>query len=191
MGLVQSIQSLNQIAWPGEGIGRASAASKSSAGRPRSSTPPGVETPEEALTYIQQLSQGGRTEELAGLLRSNPVFREAWQTLQQSSSGGSEVDGGVASPFAGATPNSGQAALPVPSSGSVPSDQPQIASQDPNAGQIAATQEFSAQIQAAQTYPVPAPRSSLPLAAGRQVYENQARYFAQEGANFPRISIRI
>ena len=191
MGFVQPVQDLSQIVWPEVNSGQDRAASKSAAGRPRIFSPAGVETLEEALNYIEQLYKDGRTDELVGLLRGNPVFREAWQTLQQYSSTNSKATAGLASSLPDATPPPEQAGLPVPLPGSASQGQLQSPVQDLTASQVPATQVISPEVQAAQTYLVPSPRPSRPLAAGRQVYENQARYFAQEKANFHRISIRV
>jgi hypothetical protein len=148
-----------------------------------------VETPEEALTYIQQLYQNGRTAELVSLLRGNPVFREAWQTLQQSSSSYSEATGARASSL----PDPAPEPLPIPvlAPGQTAADQLPITRQARGGSPVKATQGSSPEIQRAQTNLVPSPRPSRTLAAGRQVYENQAFYYAQEKANFPRISIWI
>ncbi|MEW6660601.1 MAG: hypothetical protein AB1424_18320 [Thermodesulfobacteriota bacterium] len=187
---MQSVQSLNQIAWPEENIGQRRTPFKSAAWRPHPViSPAGVETLEEALGYIHQLYQNGRTDELVSLLRGNPVFREAWQILQQYSSRGSEASGGLVPPLPdqAAEPS----ALAVLSPGRPTPDQLPITSPDRAALQVTATQGSSPEIQSAQTNLVPVPKSSRTLAAGRQIYENQALYYAQEKANFPRISIRI
>ncbi len=191
MGFVQSIQSLSQIAWPEVKSGKDRAASKSAAGRPRIFSPARVETLEEALTYIEQLSKDGRTNELVGLLRGNPVFREAWQTLQQYSSNSSKATASLASSLPAAASPPEQPGLPAPLPGSGSPGQLHSSGQYLTTAQVKATQGLSPGTQAAQTYLVPAPKPSRPLAAGRQIYEKQARYFAQERANFPRISIRV
>lgn len=149
MGFVQSIQGLSQTAWSGRESGKDNAASKSAAGRPRIFSPAGVETLEEALTYIEQLSKDGRTDELVGLLRGNPVFREAWQTLQQYSSNSSKATAGLASSLPDATPPSEQAGLPVPLPGSGSQGQLQSPGQYLTAAQVTPTQGFSPEIQAA------------------------------------------
>ncbi len=183
MGLVAAIQGLNQSAWPRGELGQSSAASKSATGRARVLNPGAIETPEEALTYIQQLYQDGRTDELVGLLRSNPVFREAWQTLQQSSSNGSDAAANLAAtPAAAAAP--AESTLPVPA----PS---QLTSQDPNTALIIAAPAFSPAIQTTPNYPVPTPKPTFAQAAGRRAYESQARYFAKDGGNSSQISIRV
>jgi hypothetical protein len=191
MGFVPSIQGLSQTPWTGGEIGQGSAAFKSAAGRARAFSPAGVETPEEALAYIQQLYQDGRTDELVGLLRGNPVFREAWQTLQQSAASASEATGGLAAALPDPAPIPEQSALTVTSPDQPPAGQLQTTSQNLTPAQVTATQGFSPEIQAAQTHLVPALKPSRPLAAGRRIYENQARYFAQEKASSHRISIRV
>jgi hypothetical protein len=187
MGLVQIIQSLSQIGWLGT-AGRDSANSKSGGGRPRAFNSAGAKTPEDALLYIKLLSKAGRTDELAELLRRSPVFREAWQTLQQFSSTGPEAAGGFASPFSTAAPIPDRSGLPAPPGAGSPGRLP---SPGPAALQGAAAPGFSGENRAAPAYPVLSSRPTGPLAAARQVYETQARYFAQEGANSPRISLRV
>jgi hypothetical protein len=187
MGFKHTVQSLSPVAWPGL-FGQDSGQPKSAGGRARAFDPAGAQTPEEALTYIRQLSKAGRTDELVGLLRRSPVFREAWQTLQQFSSTNSDAAGG---PAAAAIPTPDRSGLPVPSPGAgcqgrFPSPGP-----DPVAPQVSATPGFSGKIPASQTFPVQAPRPTRPLNAALQVYETQARYFAQEKANSPRISLRV
>ena len=189
MGLVASIQSLNQSAWPVEELGQGRAASKSAAVRPRVNNPGGIETPEEALTYINQLYQDGRTDELVGLLRGNRVFREAWQTLQQSASKDEAASGGPAATPAAASATPEQSTFPVPSSSLATGDQ--LTSQEPGAAQVTATQAFSPAIETIPNYPVPTPRPSFALTAGRQIYESQARSFSQESGSPPLISIRV
>lgn len=191
MGFVPAIQGLSQTPWPGGEIGQGSAAFKSAAGRAQGFSPAGVETPEEALAYIQQLYQDGRTDELVGLLRGNSVFREAWQTLQQSAASAAETTGGPAAPLPDPAPIPEQSALTVPSPGQSPPGQLQTTSQNLTAAQVTATHGFSPATQAAQTHLVPALKPSRPLAAGRRIYENQARYFAREKAGSSRISIRV
>lgn len=189
MGLVASIQSLNQSAWSGEELGQGRAASKSAAVRPRVNNPGGIETPEEALTYINQLYQDGRTDELVGLLRGNPVFREAWQTLQQSASKDEAATGGPAATPAAASATPEQPSLPVPSPSQATAEQ--LTTQEPGATQVPATQAFSPAIETIPNYPVPTPKPSFALTAGRQIYESQARSFSQESGNSPLISIRV
>ncbi|MHB8068164.1 MAG: hypothetical protein ACYDIC_09715 [Desulfobaccales bacterium] len=189
MGLVASIQSLNQSAWPEKELGQGRAASKSAAGRPRLGNPAGIETPEEALTYINQLYQDGRTGELVGLLRGNAVFREAWQTLQQSASNGSDPTGGLAATPAAAASTPEQSTLPVPFPAQGPAGQ--RTNPDPGAGQVTATQVFSPALETTPNYPVPTPKPSYALTAGRQVYESQARYFSQESGDSRTVSIRV
>lgn len=191
MGFVQSIQNLSQVAWPGGETGQDRAASKTAAERPRAFTPAGVETPEEALAYIEKLYKDGRTDELVGLLRGSAVFRDAWQTLQQSSSSGSKATAGLASSLPDAASPLEISGLPAALAGVGSKGQLQRQGQYPTAAQVTANLGFSPEVQATQSYLVPAPKPSRPLAAGRQVYETQARYFAQEKANFPRISIRV
>lgn len=189
MGLVASIQGLNQSAWSGKELGQDRAASKSAAGRPQVMNPGRIETPEEALTYINQLYQDGRTDELVGLLRSNPVFKEAWQTLQQSASKDADATGSQDATLRAAASTREQSTLPVPAPGPAPADL--AASQDPSAAPITATPVFSPAIATTPNYPVPTPKPSFPLTAGRQAYESQARYFAQESGNSRIVNIRV
>jgi hypothetical protein len=88
MGLGQTIQRSSQIGHPGT-PGWESVNSRSAGNRAQDFNPSEAQTPEEALAYIRLFSEAGRTDELAALLRSNPVLREAWQTLQQCASSGS------------------------------------------------------------------------------------------------------
>ncbi|GEM_PF-4654443 len=190
MGFVQPIQNLGQIPWPDQRAGQHSALIKPAPWRLQALlSPPGVETPEEALAYIQQLQQNGRTQELATLLRGNPVFREAWQTQQQSAASLSEAAWSLAGPQPDLAPE--PASLPVLAPGQRAPDQLPTPSQDQAAAQVAATLGFSPEIQKAPSNLVPVPKPLRTLAAGRQVYENQALYYAQEKANLPRINIRI
>ena len=190
MGFEQTIQRLSQAVWPGT-LDPDSAKQKSAEGRARAFNPAGAKTPEEALTYIERLYKAGRTDELAELLRRSPVFRDAWQSLQQFSSTASEAGGGLASSIPAAAPTPDQSGLPASPAGAGPSGQLQSPGQDLATPQVTATQEFSQKILADQTYPVLASRPTRFLGAVRQVYETQARYYAQEGTNFPRISIRV
>jgi hypothetical protein len=187
MGLVETIQSLSQIGWLGT-PGRDSANSKSTGGRSRTSNPAGAQTPEEALAYIQLLSKAGRTDELAALLRHHPVFREAWQTLQQFSSTGSEAGREITSSLAAATPAPDRSGLPSPPGACSPSQLPR---QGPAALEVAVSTGVSGKNPGAQAYPVLSSRPTRPLAAARQIYETQARLFTQEGANSPQISLRV
>ncbi len=187
---ILSIQGLSQAAWP-RTPGPDSTKPKSAEGGLRSSDPAGAKTPEEALTYIEQLYQAGRTDELGGLLRRSPVFREAWQILQQFSSTGSEAAGGPASSIPAAAPTTERSWLPAPLPNAGPKGQFQSPGQDLPASPVTATQRFSTEIPAARTYPVPARKPSCSLAAGRRVYETQARYYAREKANVPSISLRV
>jgi hypothetical protein len=191
MGFVQPIQSLSQSVWPGVGSGQGRAASKAAAGRPRIFSPTGVDTLEEALTYVEQLSKDGRTNELVSLLRGNPVFREAWQTLQQYAANASNAAAGLASSLPDAASPAAQSGLPVSLAGVASPGQLQVPLHDLPVDQVAANLELSPEIQTVQANLVPAPKPSRTLAAGRQVYETQARYYNQEKANFPRISIRV
>ena len=188
MGFKHTIQSLSPVAWPGT-FGQDSGQPKSAGGRPRAFNPAGAETPEEALTYIRQLSKAGRTDELVGLLRRSPVFREAWQTLQQFSATGYDAAGPPASAIPAPTPD--RSGLPAPSPGA--ESQGRLPSPGPGlvAPQVPATPGFSGKIPAAQTFPVPSSRPTSPLDAALQVYETQARFFAQEKADSPRISLRV
>lgn len=187
MSLVQTIQSLSQIGWLGTPE-QDSANSKSAGGRSRSFNPAGAQTPEEALAYIHLLSKAGRTDELVALLRRSPVFREAWQTLQQVSSPNSEAGMEIASSLTAAAPIPYRSDLPAPPSVFTKS---QLPSQDPAALQVGATPEVSGENPTTQAYPVLSSRPTRPLAAARQVYETQARYYTQERANSPRISLRV
>ncbi len=191
MGLELTIQGLSQAAWPGGTPSRDSSKQKSAEGRGRAFNYARAKTPEEALTYIEQLYQAGRTDELGGLLRRSPVFREAWQTLQQFSSTGSEAAGGPASSIPAAAPTTERSWLPAPLPNAGPKGQFQSPGQDLPAAQVTATQRFSPEIPADRTYPVPARKPSCSLAAGRWVYETQARYYAGEKANVPGISLRV
>lgn len=188
MGFKHTVQSLSPVAWPGP-FGQDSGQPKSAGERPRAFNPAGAQTPEEALAYIRQLSKAGRTDELVGLLRRSPVFREAWQTLQQFSATNSDAIGRPASAIPAPTPD--RSGLPAPSPGA--GSQGRFPSPGPGlvVPQVSSTPGFSGKIPAAQSFPVPAPRPTRPLDAALQVYETQARYFAQEKANSPRISLRV
>ena len=183
MGMVAAIGSLNQSTWPEKEFGQGSVASKSAGGRPGGLNPGSIESPEEALTYIRQLYQDGRTEELVGLLRGNQVFREAWQTLQQSAAAG--FDAGEQAPPRPTAPLPPEpSALPVPSLS-------QVASQNLNTALVAAVQALSQSTASTPNYPVPTPRPSFALTAGRRAYESQSRNFSERGGNTSRISIRV
>jgi hypothetical protein len=185
MGLVQTIRSMSQIDWLGT-PDRDSANSKLAGGHSRTFNPGGAKTPEEALAWIKLLYQAGRTDELVALLRRNPVFREAWQTLQ--SSPGSEAGKEITSSLPAAAPTPYRSGLPAPANAC---SQSQLPSQGPAARQAAATPGVSGETPVTQTCPVLSSRPTRPLAAARQVYEIQARLFSQEGANSPRISLRV
>jgi len=184
-----AIQGLRPVAWP-KTPGLDSAKPKPAAGRTRASNPAGAETPEEALAYINLLSKAGRTGKLVGLLRRSRVFREAWQTLQQDSSTGQDAHSGPASSTPAAAPTPDQSVLPGPSPNAGPNGQPEDSGQDPAARQVTATGGPSPEIPAAQTYPVPVPKPSSLLTSAIQAYETQARAYAQEGTNLPRLSIK-
>lgn len=185
MGLVQTILSLSQAGWSGT-PGWNSADSKSAGRGFRAFNPTGAKTPEEALAHIKLLSQAGRTDELAALLRCSPVFREAWQTLQSSPS--SEAGTEITSSLTATAPALYRPGLPAPPNACSPS---QLPGQGPAALQVAATPAVSGETPVTQTYPVLSSRPTRPLAAARQVYEIQARLFTQESANSPRISLRV
>lgn len=52
--------------------------------KPNPSSPSMVQTPQEALAYIDLLYKTGHMEEAAALLRRSEIFREAWLILQRS-----------------------------------------------------------------------------------------------------------
>ena len=191
MGLeIFSIQGLSQVAWPGT-TGPDSAKQKSAAEGLRSSDPAGAKTPEEALTYIEQLYKTGRTDELVGLLRQSPVFREAWQNLQQFSSTGSEAGGQSASTVPTAVRTPDQSSLPALIPNAASKGQFLDQDQDSAVPQVTGSRGFSPVTLAAQNYPVPAPKPSYTQGVALQAYETQARNYSQAGANSPRISVRV
>jgi hypothetical protein len=186
MGFVHAIQSLSQIAWPGM-FDWDSGKPKSGEGRSRAFNPAEAQTPEEALAYIRLLSKAGRTDELVGLLRRNPVFREAWQTLQQFSATGSEAG----EPPAAAIPAPDPSGLPVPASGTEPASRLPIPDPDAASAQVTAASGISPKTPAAETYPVPAPRAARPLSAGLQAYTSQQRYYVEALNPQTLISLRV
>jgi hypothetical protein len=183
MGYAPAVQSLSQVAWPGA-LGRDSSDSESTGGRPRSFTPAGIQTPEEALAYIQLLSKAGRTDELVGLLRHSPVFREAWQSLQQFAAA-SDVGGPPA------------ATIPAPDASGQPSPLPQAApttqlsSQAPALPRETATPGNSPETPAVETYPVLASKPSHPMADLLQAYTSQQRHYLEGRDPQSRISLRV
>jgi hypothetical protein len=66
----------------GTGLNNARSGSEESKSNP--SSPSAAQTPNEALSYIDQLYKTGRMEDLAAILRRSEVFREAWLILQRS-----------------------------------------------------------------------------------------------------------
>ncbi len=184
MGLGQTIQRSSQIGHPGT-PGWDAVNSRSAQDRSQDFNPSGAKTPEEALAYIRLFSEAGRTGELAAWLRSSPVFREAWQTLQQFSSAGPEAgsDKSPALPTGPPTPH--PSALPSPADVGAPG-------QGQTALQVAAAIEVSGENPATQACLVTSARSTRTLAAARQVYETTDRLWQNEGAAPPRrISLRV
>ncbi|MFZ5453580.1 MAG: hypothetical protein ACOZF2_17105 [Thermodesulfobacteriota bacterium] len=183
MGLELTIQSLSRAAWLGTS-GRDRTDPGLAQGRSRDYNPTGAKTPEEALAHIKLLSKAGRTEELATLLRSSQVFRQAWQNLQQSASTPSETVGGLISLLA--APDGADLPAPLPGAGSGGRQlspvqnlalQPLDSSQESTSG--------------APTYPVLSSKPTNSLAAARRVYETQAHYYSQGAGDFSRINLRV
>ncbi len=184
MGLGQTIQRSSQIGHPGT-PGWDAVNSRSAPDRAQDFNPSGAKTPEEALAYIRLFSEAGRTAELAALLRSSPVLREAWQALQQFSS---------AAPEAGRGKSAADPTAPRPRHPSAPPSPADAGtqSQGPMALQVAAASGVSGESPATQAYLVTSARPSRPLAAARQVYEATDRLLPREGAASPRrISVRV
>ena len=182
MGFEPAIQSLSQISGPGT-FGIDNANPKSAGGCGQAFTLAAAQTPEEALAYIRQLTEAGRTDELVGLLRLNPAFREAWQTLQQSAAAVSETGGKPA-----ALPAPDASGLPSPSAQTAPT---QLSGPDLASFQVAATPEISSKAPVADTYPVPAPKPARGLAAGLQAYACQQRNYLDGLNPQSRFSFRV
>jgi hypothetical protein len=184
MGLGQTIQRSSQIGHLGM-PGWETVNPRSAQDRAQDFNPAGAGTPEEALAYIRLFSEAGRTAELAALLRSSPVFREAWQTLQRFSSVGPEA-GLDKSPALPNGPDTRQPS-PLPSPADAGSQ-----SQGPTALQVAAASGGSGENPATQAYLVISSRPSRSLAAARQAYETTDRLLPREGGASPRhISVRV
>jgi len=184
MGLGQTIQRSSQIGHPGT-PGWDAVNSRSAQDRSQDFNPSGAKTPEEALAYIRLFSEAGRTDELAAWLRSSPVFREAWQTLQRFSSAGPEA-GLDKSPALPTGPDTRQTS-PLPSPAGLGSP-----GQGQTALQVAAALVVSGENPATQACLVTSSRPTRPLAAARQVYEATDRLLPREGAAPPRrISLRV
>ena len=175
MGLVETIQNLSQIGWLGTPR-QDSSHSKSAEGRGRAANPAEARTPEEALAYIRLLSQAGRTAELAELLRRSPVFREAWQTLQQFSAPGWNEAGEFASSLPSPPGASPQNRLPSQGRASLP---------------VATASGASGKDQADEDFPVLSSRPTRPFAAACRIYQAQDSFFPPKGAGSPRISLRV
>jgi hypothetical protein len=182
---VEIIQGVSQVGSGGT-PGHRGVKQKPAGGGPGTFGAAGNRTPEEALTYIKRLYKAGRTGELAELLRHSPVLREAWQTLQQVSTAESQVS--LGSDFSLPDSSSGRSGLPALSSGKKAQTQLSSPGREPALPQVTTGQGAYSD---SSPYPVPFPKPSGLLAAARQVYEAQARYYSQERADFPRISIRI
>lgn len=183
MGLGQTIQNWSQIGRP-RAPGWEAITSRVAGDRSQGSEPSGVRTPEEALACIRLFSEAGRTAELAALLRSSPVLREAWQTLQQFSSGGSGTGLGESAAEPTAPQARRHAAPPSPADAG-------SQSQGPPALLVAAASGGSRENPLTQAYPVLSSRPTRPLAAARQAYETTDRLLTREGAASPRISLRV
>jgi hypothetical protein len=182
MGLGQTIQRSGQVGHL-ERPGWDAVNSRSAQERAQDFNPTGAKTPEEALACIRLFSEAGRTAELAALLRSSPVFREAWQTLQRFSSAGLEA-GQEKSP---ALPMGPRRPSALPSPGDAGSQ-----SQGHTALQVAAASGGSGENPATQAYLVTSARPTRSLAAARQAYETTDRLLPREGAASPRrISLRV
>jgi hypothetical protein len=143
--------------------------------------PAGAETAAEALAYIRACSRAGRTHELAALLRRSPVFREAWQTLQQSSYTASEPAGGRAA-LASAPER------PAPAAAASPGWLP---NRDPAALPLGPAPEFFSTQPAAPAHLQPAPNFTPALAAVCQVYGSQESLFTRKAADRSRITVRV
>lgn len=180
MGLELTIQSLNQAAWPGTS-GRERTDPQSAQGGNRDYNPAEAKTPEDAQACIEWLYKSGRTDELVTLLRRSSVFRAAWQGLQESSPSISKALGELVSPPV-AEEGSGLPA-PLPGAGSAGRQLNPVQNLE-----LRATQEATPE---ARTYPVLSSRPTNSLAAGRRVYETQARDYSQSAGGFSRISLRV
>jgi hypothetical protein len=84
MGVEETRRVQGPAPWAGE-AGLNNARPRPEEQPPRPANPSKARTPQEALTYIEQLYKSGRMEDLAALLRRSSVFRVAWLILQQSS----------------------------------------------------------------------------------------------------------
>ena len=84
MGVEETRRVQGPAPWAGE-AGLNNAKPRPEEQPPRSANPSKARTPQEALTYIEQLYKSGRMEDLAALLRRSSVFRVAGLILQQSS----------------------------------------------------------------------------------------------------------
>lgn len=146
--------------------------------------PAEARTPREALSYIEVLYKSGRMEELATLLRSRAVFREAWLMLQQSSRADFPEAAGGGGPAGPRDPES-PADLPVPLIS------PSRFSPSPESSGAGVAPELPAR--------APNPAPGLPSAglAGYLLrkalgaYQSQDGYFTREPAGSPRLSLRV
>ncbi|RJR40076.1 MAG: hypothetical protein C4567_11285 [Deltaproteobacteria bacterium] len=183
MGFDLTIQSLGQVNWQ-RTPAQKKADPKPFEDRGRAFDLPAAQTPGEALAQIKLLSKTGRIDELVALLRNRPLFRKAWQTLQQSQSPDPET-----ASSASLMPAPEQSGYPVFQSDSV--SQGRLQTQDPALGQVTAASGPSPEIGEAENFPITSSRPTLGLAVGRQVYETQAGYYTQERANLSRISLKV
>jgi hypothetical protein len=154
--------------------------------QPAPSHPAEARTPREALSYIKVLYKSGRMEELATLLRSRAVFREAWLMLQQSSRADfpeAAAGGGPAGP----KDTESIADLPVPLIS------PSRFSPNPESPGAEAAPELPARA------PNPAPAPGLPppgqagylLRKALGAYQSQDGFFSREPAGSRRLSLRV
>lgn len=158
-------------------------------GQTRPCHPDSVQTPRDALSYIELLYKSGRMEDLAGLLRQNQVFREAWLMIQRSSPSGWRPGGEVAG-SSNRGPTQGAAQVPAPSSGvpgwkvgtptasqGLQTTAPSSSTAEPNSGTGATS--FAAG------------RSRRSLAMGLKAYQSQENRYTREKTPGPQLSLRV
>lgn len=168
MGSWDQIRRLRQkfVAWqaipPPGGTGR-------QGDGPRVPSPESIRTPQEALAYIKLLYQTGRMARLASLLRTQPVFREAWLAVQCFPGMLSRVDK--------TTLVSGNPVAP----GGV----------DPPSSRLHPLAIPAFEVKEKGSFPPPSFGTPASVSWALSVYKNQEQFFINDQARHPAISLRV
>ena len=160
---------------------------------PRPANPSKARTPQEALTYIEQLYKSGRMEDLAALLRRSSVFRVAGLILQQSSPASLKATA-VNDDSGNRGDTRGPVNLPVPYSSSLGWT---VTSESGPAGFEVVKAGFAPEMSAPALAPrgdlglLPVGKPNRLLIAALQAYQGQDRTYARQKETAPRLSLRV